>query len=105
MVISRRAEALGREILQHSRPPVFPAIMFSFRAVTRKHIDIFSQKTDFDGMSFDFFMNFLNIEKKNVKNFLFQYFMFSSRFMLFPTFKKVWKNIRGGGGGVSTNFF
>ena len=32
-------------------------------------------------------MNFLNIEKK-IYNFFFKYFMFSSRFMLFPTFKK-----------------
>ena len=39
-----------------------------------------------DGMLFDFFMNFLNIEKN--KKFVFQYFMFSSRFMLFPTLKK-----------------
>ena len=37
------------------------------------------------------FMNFLNIEKKNLR-IVFQYFMFSSRFMLlvFPTFKKNW---------------
>ena len=39
---------------------------------------------DIDGMLFEFFMNFLNIEKK-IKNFLFS-FMFSSLFMLFPTF-------------------
>ena len=38
---------------------------------------------DIDGM-FEFFMNFLNIEKE----FVFQYFMFSSRFMLFPILKK-----------------
>ena len=44
---------------------------------------------DIDGMLFEFFMNFLNIEKnKNFKNFFFQNFMFSSRFMLFPTLKK-----------------
>ena len=43
---------------------------------------------DIDGMLFDFFMNFLNIEKKNQKLF-FQYFMCSSRFMLFPTLKKI----------------
>ena len=40
---------------------------------------------DIDGMLFEFFMNFLNIEKKNCKNFFFQNVMFSSRFMLFPT--------------------
>ena len=39
---------------------------------------------DIDGMLFEFFMNFLNIEFF----FFFQYFMFSSRFMLFPTLKK-----------------
>ena len=43
---------------------------------------------DIDGM-FEFFMNFLNIEKKKIlRFFFFQYFMFSSRFMLFPTFTK-----------------
>ena len=36
---------------------------------------------DIDGMLFEFFMNFLNIEKPKK---LCQYFMFSSRFMLFP---------------------
>ena len=54
---------------------------------------------DNDGMLFEFFMNFLNIEFF----FFFQYFKFSSRFMLFPTLKKknyVKKKIRGGGGGV-----
>ena len=53
---------------------------------------------DIDGMLFEFFMIFLDIEKKNLR-FFFQYFMFSSRFMLFPTYiigvKK--KKIRGGG--------
>ena len=43
---------------------------------------------DIDGMLFEFFMNFLNIEKKLNKIFFFQYFKFSSRFMLFPTLKK-----------------
>ena len=36
---------------------------------------------DIDGMLFEFFMNFLNIEFF----IFFQYFMFSSRFMLFAT--------------------
>ena len=57
---------------------------------------------DIDGMLFDFFMNFLNIEKK----IFFKNFMFSSRFMLFPTLKKKKKKKigvkkkknRGGGG-------
>ena len=55
---------------------------------------------DFDGMLFEFFMNFLNIEKNNYYYFFFQYFKFSSRFMLFPTLKKKnwYKKIRGGGG-------
>ena len=48
-------------------------------------------------------MNFLNIEK-NIYMYLyilFHYFMFSSRFMLFPTFKKYFgvNKIPGGGGG------
>ena len=41
---------------------------------------------DIDGMLFEVFMNFVNIEKKIA--FICQYFMFSSRFMLFPTFQK-----------------
>ena len=62
---------------------------------------------DIDGM-FEFFMNFFNIEKyKNFIFIFFQNFMFSSRFMLFPTFKK--KNcvqkISGGGGGLKNIFF
>ena len=44
---------------------------------------------DIDGMLFEFFMNFLNIEKNKIFNiFFFQYFKFSSRFMLFPILKK-----------------
>ena len=44
---------------------------------------------DIDGMLFEFVMNFLNIEKNKIlRFFFFQYFMFSSRFMLFPTLKK-----------------
>ena len=40
---------------------------------------------DIDGMLFEFFMNFLNIEK--IKFYFFQYFIISSRFVLFPTLK------------------
>ena len=43
---------------------------------------------DIDGMLFELFMNFLNIEKNILRFVFFQYFMFYSRFMLFPTFKK-----------------
>ena len=43
---------------------------------------------EIDGILFEFFMNFLNIEKKKNLRICFQYFMFSSRFMLFPTLKK-----------------
>ena len=61
-----------------------------------------------DGMLFEICMNFLNIEKKNCKMF-FQYFMFSSRFMLFPTLRKnsVYKNVKKipGWGGVDNIFF
>ena len=54
---------------------------------------------DIDGMLFEFFMNFLNIEKNKII-FFFQYFKFSSRFMLFPTLKKNWcPKIRGRAGG------
>ena len=59
---------------------------------------------DIDGMLFEFFMNFLNIEKNKILNIIFfQYFKFSSRFMLFPTLKKKLvykKKILGEGGGV-----
>ena len=52
---------------------------------------------DIDGMLFEFFMNFLNIEKNIL---FFQYFKFSSRFMLFPTLKQKFgvKKKSGGGG-------
>ena len=43
---------------------------------------------DIDGLLFEFFINFLNIEKNKILRFFFQYFMFSSSFMLFPTFEK-----------------
>ena len=56
---------------------------------------------DFDGMLFEFFMNFLNIEQNIFVVVVFQYFMFSLRFMLFPTLKKkkigVKKKKPGGG--------
>ena len=58
---------------------------------------------DIDGMLFEFFMNFLNIEKNNFLFFCFQYFKFSSRFKLFSTLKKkklVSKKIFRGGGGA-----
>ena len=37
-IISRRAKDPGREILQHP-----PSVMFSFRTVTKKRIDVFSR--------------------------------------------------------------
>ena len=74
------------------RPSVCLSVTFSFRTVTQKRIDI-------DGMLFEFFMNFLNIDF-----FFFQYFKFSSRFKLFPTLQKkkngVKKIFRGGGGWI-----
>ena len=60
---------------------------------------------DIDGMLFEFFMNFLNIEKNEIKFFVFQYFKFSSRFMVFPTLKKkIGVKIPGGGGGGGVDF-
>ena len=56
---------------------------------------------DIDGMLFDFFMNFLNIEK-NIYIFIFSIFqVFFSRFMLFSTLKKnlLYKKKNSGGGG------
>ena len=55
---------------------------------------------------------YIHITQNNLtsmKFFSLQYFIFSSRFMLFPTFKnkfgvnKIWKKIRGGGGGGGWN--
>ena len=41
---------------------------------------------------FDIFMNFLNIENKCwLKIFGFSHIIFSSHFILFPTFKKNWE--------------
>ena len=45
---------------------------------------------DIDGMLFEFFMNFLNIEKNKIlKYFFFSIFHVSSRCMIFPTFKNL----------------
>ena len=60
---------------------------------------------DIDGMLFEFFMNFLNIEKNKIKIFVFQYFMFSTRFVLFPKLKKNWCKKKSGGGGWNFFFF
>ena len=62
---------------------------------------------DVDGMLFEFFMNFFNIEKYKFKKNYFSKFPVSSRFMLFPTFPKkiVSKKFRGGGGGVKKYIF
>ena len=64
---------------------------------------------DIDGMLFEFFMNFLNIEKNKIlRIFFLQYFMFSLHFMLFRTLKKklvLTKFFRGGGGGVDKFYF
>ena len=69
------------------RPSVCPSVTFSFRTVTRKRIDMFSQKLCryvhhvmgvccivfyFDGMFFEFFMNFVNIEKNYFNIFFLQ---------------------------------
>ena len=57
---------------------------------------------DIDGMLFEYYMNFLNIEKNKIlRNLFLQNFMFSSRFMLFAIYIFFWcKQIPGGGGGV-----
>ena len=117
VIISCGAEGLGWEILQRPPPPppsVCPSVTFSFRTVTQKRIDVFSRNFagmctmccivfDIDGMLFEFFKYW-----KKIKLNFFQYFMFSSRFMLFPTLKKkfVKKKFRrgGGGGGGVLNF-
>ena len=58
---------------------------------------------EIDGMLLEYFMNFLNIEKNKIlRIFVFNIFMFSSRFMLFPTLTKKFgvKKKNPGGGGV-----
>ena len=105
------------------RPSVCPvclSVTFSFRTNSKTHWCIFSKLCryvhnvmgvccivfDIDGILFEFFMNFLNIEKNTIKFFFFQYFQFSSRFMLFPTLKKkLCKKKNPGGGGVDFLFF
>ena len=63
---------------------------------------------DIDGMLFDFFKNFLNIEKnKKFRIFFSKFHVFFSRFKLFPTLKTkngVQKK-SGGGGGVEFFFY
>ena len=94
------------------RPSVHLSVTFSFRTVTQKRIAVFFSKLcryvhqvmgvccivfGIDGMLFEFFLILKNIKFK----FCFQNFMFSSRFMLFPTSQKnCVKKFRGGGGGV-----
>ena len=61
---------------------------------------------DIDGMLFEFFMNFLNIEKNKIlRIFFLQNFMVSLRFMLFPTFKKKKIGVKNSGGGGDVEFF
>ena len=52
---------------------------------------------DIDGMLFEFFMNFLNIEKNKIIFFSIFHVFFA--FMLFPTLKKNWCKKNPGGGG------
>ena len=57
---------------------------------------------DIDGMLFEFFMNFLNIEKNKILRIFFFKISCFLRFMLFPTLKKkkmVQKKKKSGGGG------
>ena len=87
-LFSRCAVGPGMGDIANPPPPpvrlsICPSLMFSFQTVTRKHIDVVSQNFvlvrapchggvlysfDIDGMLFEFFMNFLNIEKN--KNFV-----------------------------------
>ena len=56
---------------------------------------------DIDGMLFEFFMNFLNIEKNKIKIFCFQYFHVFFAFHAISNITKnfgVNKKFRGGGG-------
>ena len=96
----RYCNALRLSVCPSVRPSVHPSVTFSFRTVTQKRINVFSQNFagtctmswgvfcivfDIDGMLFEFFKYW-----KKYNFFFFQYFMFSSRFVLFPTLKKNW---------------
>ena len=81
------------------RPSVCPSVrlsvrvsvMFSFRTVTQKRIDVFSRSFavfDIDGMLFEFFMNFLNIEKKKFLRFFFSIFHVFFAFHAISNIKK-----------------
>ena len=99
------AGAVGRarEILQ-CPPSVCLSVTFSFRTVTRKRdvMGVCCIVFDIDGMLFEFFMNFLNIE-----NFIFKISCFLRVSCYFQYIKKNWcnKKIPGGGGGVLKNIF
>ena len=57
---------------------------------------------DIDGMLFEFFMNFLNIEKNKIYNFFLSIFQVFFVFHVISNIKKkigVKKKFRGGGGG------
>ena len=57
---------------------------------------------DIDGMLFEFFMNFLNIEKNKLKYICFQFFHV---FFAFHAISNIKKNSGWGGGGGWLNFF
>ena len=59
---------------------------------------------DIDGMLFEFFMNFLNIEKNKIEFFFFSIFHVFFAFHAISNIKKNWckKKIPGGGGGVES---
>ena len=61
---------------------------------------------DIDGMLFEFFMNFLNIEKNKIVRILFSIFQVVFAFYAIYNIKKINKLVLnpGGGGGVD-NFF
>ena len=70
-------------------PSACLAVTFSFRTVTRKHIAVFSR--NFAGNNLLILMGcclnfFVNKNKNKFYEFCFSHFMFSSRFVLFPTF-------------------
>ena len=91
--ISHRTEGPGREILKRPPPPIHFSfrVKFSFRTVTLKSIAVFSR--NFAGtctMSWGVLYSFwywwdVKYWRKKGK-FFFSHYMFSSRFMLFPTF-------------------
>ena len=80
LIISRGAEGPGREILQ--RPPSVWLCRYMHHVIMV--MGVCCIVFDIDGMLFEFFMNFLNIEKNKIN-----YYLFFSIFHVFFAFHAI----------------